>query len=372
MTSVTTETLRAIALDAGAAGFGVTTADPFPDVAAELRRRTESGERGHLGFTYLAADTSTDICASLPWARSLAVVAVGYLPDAGSPSPRPGTGRIARFATEDHYVAVRRVAGEVARSLTAAGHRSEILVDDNRLVDRAAAVRAGVGWWGKSTLVLVPGAGPWVLLGTVATDAVLLADEPMVRSCGTCVACIDACPTGAIVAPGVLDARLCIAHWAQVPGIIPRALRSAIGDRLYGCDECLDVCPPGVRLLATARADRGRHSVVEVLGASDAELLGRFAHLYMPKRRPSHLRRNALVVAGNLAEDDLFDVVAGYTGHPDPMLRAHAVWALAAIDGRRAVPVLSVVAERERHPDVIAELEAAAQAPAGRIGNVGS
>jgi epoxyqueuosine reductase len=355
MTSLVDD-LRTAALSAGAVGFGVTTAAPFEDTRDELHRRTESGQRGDLTFTYGDPDTATDVKRSFPWATHLVVVAVPYLPEAGSPGSPGGSVRVARFATSDHYTTVRGALDAIDSRLRAGGYRTAQLTDDNRLVDRAAAVRAGVGWWGKSTLVLVPGAGPWVLLGSVVTDADLDESEPMTRTCGTCVACIEACPTGAIVAPGVLDARLCIAHWSQVAGIVPRAMRSAMGDRLYGCDECLDACPPGFRLLERASRRSGRHAIAEVLGAPDDELAARFGHFYVPKRRMSLLRRNALIAAGNVGDESLFDAVVGYTGHPDPVLRVHAVWALIAMDPPRARVVLQVVAATERDDDVLEEV----------------
>lgn len=351
------EELRTTALAAGAIGFGVTTADPFPETRDELLRRDASGERGALGFTYLDPATATDLRRSFPWATSVAVVAVPYLPGAGSPGSTDAPSvRVARFATDDHYVPVRRCLAAIASVLREAGHATETLTDDNRLVDRAAAVRAGVGWWGKSTLVLVPGAGPWVLLGSVVTDAELGPSQTMVRTCGTCVACIDVCPTGAIVAPGVLDARLCIAHWTQVAGVVPRAMRTAMGDRLYGCDDCLDACPPGFRLLERSTTPTGRHDLRSLLAATDDELLRRFEHFYIPKRRANQIRRNALIAAGNIEDRALFEVVAGYTGHPDPVLRVHAIWALVAIDAERARPVLEIVAAAERDGDVVDEL----------------
>ena len=352
-----TAVLDARARSAGVLGFGIASAAPFAAVRTELERRTASGERGELGFTYLRPEVATDVSATFPWARSLAVMASSYLPDAGSPpAAAPGSGRIARFATRDHYIPLRRAAGAVAGLLRRHGYRAEVLCDDNRLVDRAAAVRAGVGWWGKSTLVLVPGAGPWVLLATVVTDAHLPVSAPMVRTCGTCVACIEACPTGAIVAPGILDARRCIAHWAQVPGVVPVDMRAAMGDRLYGCDDCLDACPPGTRLLEESTRSVGRHQVLDILAATDRELLRDFGHLYLPKRRPGQLRRNALIVAGNSGDLSLFDVVAGYTGHPHAVLRAHAVWALHRIAPGDAAPVLAFVARDERDDAVVDEL----------------
>ena len=231
------------------------------------------------------------------------------------------------------------------------------MADDARLIDRAAAVRAGVGWWGKSTMVLVPGSGPWVLLGSVVTDAVLSVDAPMQRSCGSCVACLPACPTGAIVEPGVLDARRCLARWLQAPGVIPRELRAAVADRLYGCDDCLDACPPGFRLAETAQEERGRFEVVDLLGLDDAGLLARFGHFFLPGRRPRYLRRNALVVLGNTGGSAAGSVAAGYLGHPDWLLRAHAAWALGRLRGAMAVPVLAAAARREPDPRVGEEIE---------------
>ena len=291
----------------------------------------------------------------------MVVVAHAYLPDAGSPEPAsPGTGAVARFATTDHYEGLRTILGDVATMLRNAGHRAEVLVDDNLLVDRAAAVRAGVGWWGKSTLVLVPGAGPWVLLGTVVTDAYLDVPVPMRRDCGTCSACLPACPTGALISPGVLDARLCIAYWAQTPGVVPRELRAAMADRIYGCESCLDACPPGHRLLDLGRSrSRGRVDLIAALQIDDAALLERFTHFFVPQRRARYLRRNMLIAPGNIGGEPAVPVVAGYAGHPDWLLRAHAVGALGSLLGPRAGPLLAAVAASETHGAVLDELSAA-------------
>lgn len=340
----------------GLAGFGVCSAEPFDDTERALKDAVDSGRSAGMRFTFAAPSTSTDVTESFPWAKSLVVVAHAYLPEAGTPGPaEPGTGRIARFATGDHYEPLRRGLAELAEVLRDDGHRAEPLADDNRLVDRAAAVRAGVGWWGKNTMVLIPGYGPWVLLGSVATDADLERDEPMRRDCGTCAACIPACPTGALVQPGVLDARRCIAYWMQAPGSIPRPMREAIGDRFYGCDDCLDACPPGGRLAARSREAVGRLDMVEVLGDDDRALLSRFRRFYVPRNDPRHLRRNAIVVLGNTGGQDSVPVVAGYAGHPDPLLREHAVWALGRLGGPVATAVLQRVADTDGHPDVADE-----------------
>ncbi len=355
-----TRAIHERARDDGCIGFGVCDAAPFPDVRESLEERAASGTSGGVRLTYTDPAVATDVSQSFPWARRLAVAARAYLPAAGSPgAAAPGTGRVARFATEDHYEELRLTLGAIAEMLRDAGHRAGVLVDDNRLVDRAAAVRAGVAWWGKSTMALVPGAGPWVLLGAVATDADLEPSAPMKRDCGTCVACLPACPTGALVAPGVLDARLCISHWLQAPGVIPREMRPAIGDRIYGCDDCLDACPPGWPLLQTASRAGGRHDLVALLSLDDGSLVERFRHFYVPRRHARYLRRNVVVALGNSGGRDAFEVLAGYCGHPDWLLRAHAVWALAALDAGDGAAVLAEAATGERRPEVIEELRAA-------------
>lgn len=352
--------LASVALERGATGFGICAVEPFTDVRRDLEARVRDGSHAELTFTYNDPARSTDVSRSFPWAHRLAVVGWPYVPRAGSPGPpESGSGRIARFATEDFYIGLRNVLGELAEILSAAGHRAETLADDNRLVDRAAAVRAGVGWWGKSTMVLAPRAGPWLLIGSVVTDADLSVSEPMKRDCGTCTACIPACPTGALVAPGVLDARRCLARWAQAGGVIPREYRALMGDRLYGCDDCLDACPPGQRLLSEAVAPRGRVDLVALLDASDEELLRDFGHFYLPRRRPAILRRNALVALGNGGGPEHVPVVGSYLTDPDWVLRLHAAWALGALGGSVAHRELKVAAAHEGDARVLDEIEAA-------------
>jgi len=352
--------LAAVAAEAGAAGFGICTAEPFLDVRTQLEARKSDGSHAGLTFTYNHPERSTDVRRTFPWAERLVVVAWPYVADAGSPGPAaPGTGRVARFATADHYQGLGAVLSGLNAVLVEHGYRTEVLADDNRLVDRAAAVRAGVGWWGKSTMVLVPGPGPWVLLGSVVTDARLDPTAPMRRDCGTCVACLPACPTGAIIAPGMLDARRCLAHWAQAPGLIPVEFRTAMGDRLYGCDDCLEACPPGVRALKRSSVRSGRVDLTALLAASDDELLAGYAHFYLPGRRPNVLRRNALIALGNVGGPGHLPIVTRYLGDPDWVLRAHAAWALGAIGGEPARHALVSAATIEADARVRTEIEAA-------------
>jgi len=351
-----TNDLHALVLDRGAIGVGVCGAHPFMDVRDTITHRVRLGYSGGMRFTFANPERATDVRSSYPWAERILVCAFPYALD--DPIRTDGEGRIARFAVTDAYAPMRVVLGEASALLSEQGWRAEVLADDNRLVDRAAAVRAGVGWWGKNTMVLVPGFGPWVLLGSVVTDAPLESSSPMVRSCGPCTACLPACPTGALVAPGILDARRCLAAIAQSPGPIPREFRAAMGDRIYGCDDCLEACPPGGR--AMRRPGSSRRGVVELVGvlrATDRTLLERYGHFYIPKRDPRYLRRNALVALGNDRDPQWVGVLAGYLGHADPLLRVHAAWALGRVGASRRT--LQAANAHERHEEVRTELRLA-------------
>ncbi|MDJ0924769.1 MAG: tRNA epoxyqueuosine(34) reductase QueG [Acidimicrobiia bacterium] len=336
------EQLHQLALESGCAGFGVTAATAFAGVAETLAERSDSGMAGKLRFTYTDPERAADVRRSFPWARRLIVLSWSYLPEAGNPGPPgPRSGRVARFATQDHYEGLRHALDVISRRLRSDGWQAEVVVDDNRLVDRAAAVRAGVGWWGKSAMILDPRHGPWLLIGSVVTDAPVETTPQMARDCGTCDACIPACPTDAILAPGVLDASRCIAHWTQVAGVIPRSMRAPMGDRVYGCDECLDACPPGGKLVATAARQDGRVDLHALLAADDASLLESYSHFYIPRRKPRFLRRNALVALGNATAaarsngtaeahglGATMTVLAEYLQGSDEICRIHAAWAL--------------------------------------------
>jgi epoxyqueuosine reductase len=352
--------LREEAELAGLSGFGFCSADPFPEVRSHLEDAVSSGRSGGLGFTFTDPATSTDPSATFPWAVSVVSAAHAYLPTAGSPpDPGIGDGVIARFATEDHYQPLRAGLERIRVALVAAGHRAEVLCDDNRLVDRAIAVRAGVGWWGKSAMVLAPGSGPWLLLGSVVTDAVLQPDAPMRRDCGSCDACLPACPTGAIVEPGVLDVRRCLASIAQRGGSIPIEFRQAMGRRVYGCDECLVACPPGQRSLGALPRGDGAVDLLEMLRTADRPLRERFAHFYVPRNQARYLRRNAIVAIGNSGSSGSVLVLAGLLGHSDPLLRGHSAWALGRIGGPVAEAALRSRRDSEADAEVADEIERA-------------
>jgi epoxyqueuosine reductase len=325
---------RAAGLDA----VGIAPAAAFTTTRRHLQRRKTAGLHGGMNFTYRNPERSSDPATALPDARALVVAARSYRreppPDRGSGAP---AGRVARYAWTDHYRPLRAGLGEVARRLMADGWRARVVADDNALVDREAAYRAGLGWYGKNANLLLPGQGSWFVLGSVITDAPLVPTGPGVGDgCGTCVRCLDGCPTGAIVAPGVVDARRCLAWLLQVDGPFPREHRVALGDRLYGCDDCQEVCPPNRRVdraggapPAEAEAE-ATVDLLELLDTGDDDLLDRHGRWYVPHRQPRYLRRNALVVLGNVADPGDPRVAAALgraLASGDPLVRSHAVWA---------------------------------------------
>ena len=350
--TVDLDTLVAIGRAAGLCAVGVCGAEPFREVAEVLHERKQAGLHGGMQFTYRNPDRSTDPGRLAPGAAALIVGALEFEAYAGDP-PDGGApyARVAAYARSDHYTALRSALETMAEPLRAAGHRAVVSADENGLVDRAAAHRAAIGWWGKNSNILLPEVGSLVVLGAVVTDAPIAPEEPnggVADGCGSCRQCLDGCPTGAIVAPGTVDARRCLAWLVQTDGVFDPDYRVALEDRIYGCDDCSDVCPPNrvrVRLNRRTRPRSGAPAgislspppaaggawvpVLDMLDAGDEALMAGFGRWYIPGREPRYLRRNALVVLANVGEPSDPRVRAAVDRalrDPDPLIRAHAVW----------------------------------------------
>jgi epoxyqueuosine reductase len=289
-------------------------------------------------FTYRDPARSTDPELGLRRAAALVVGALAYRraepvrPAGGAP-----LARVAAYAWEDHYRRLKDALEPVSRRLRADGWRTRIVADDNAIVDRAAAARAGIGWYGKSSNLLLPGHGSWFVLGSIITDAPLVqSDPPAVEDgCGSCRRCLDSCPTGAIVAPGVVDARRCLSWLLQAPGVFPREHRRSLGDRIYGCDDCQEVCPPNRRedragVEQASSTAQAWVPVLDLLAATDDEILARHSRWYLWQRDPRWIRRNALLVLGNVgdgADPAVGAALERALRDADPILRVHAAWA---------------------------------------------
>lgn len=375
--------MRRIGRQAGLDAVGICDARPFDDTKRELQERKARGWSAGMQFTYRNPDRSTNPQATLSGAAALVVGARRYdrrndrgQPHPSSPpaEPRP-QGRVAMYSWVDQYGPLRAALGMVAEHLVREGWQARVLVDDNALVDRAAAVRAGIGWYGKNTNVLLPGSGSWFVLGSVVTDAALAGRlpvlAPVANGCGPCRRCLAACPTGALVDAGKLDARRCLAWLLQAPGVFPHDYREALGDRLYGCDDCQAVCPINQQ---SARHDppppaepeaQPSVDIVDLLAEDDEHLMALVGRWYIPGREARYVRRNALIVLGNTAnsaDPAVTRTLVRALADRDPVVRSHAVWAAARL-GRR--DLLRAI-QGDPDPLVVAELALAGEpAPGG-------
>jgi epoxyqueuosine reductase len=368
------QTLAALAADlcqagraAGLAAVGVASAAPFDETRGHLEERKRAGLHAGMHFTYGNPARATDPTRIVPGARALVVGAYDYRRTRPAPPPRPrgAQGEVARYSWRDHYATLRAALGAIAGRLEGAGYVARVVADDNALVDREAAYRAGLGWYGKNTNLLLRDGGSWFVLGSVVTDAPLPETGPPAEDgCGACTKCMTACPTGALVAPGVLDARRCLAWLLQATGSFPREFREALGGRLYGCDDCQEVCPPN-RLFDRRQPPPPAEPdaepsipLVELLALDDAALFDRVGRWYVPQRQARYVRRNAFVALGNVGDGRdprVVDALRRGLADPDPIVRGHAVWAAARL-GRP--DLLVALAANEAAPDVRAELAA--------------
>jgi epoxyqueuosine reductase len=342
--------LRRLAADAGLDAVGFAPAAPFVDTRRHLEERKAAGLHGGMHFTYGDPARSTDPARALPGAASLVVAARSYRK--APPAHRPANaGAVARYSWQDEYEPLRAALKVLAGHLRSRGHEAVVLADDNALVDRAAAYRAGLGWYGKNANLLLPGKGSYFVLGSVVTDADLPSSDPAPApdGCGSCTRCLPACPTGALVAPGVLDARRCLAWLLEAPGAFPVEFREALGGRVYGCDDCQEACPPNRAVdrhdppAAAGTGDQGEPWVdlVAMLDLPDDELLRRFERWYVPRRQARYLRRNALLALGNVgdrSDPEVRRVVAAAQADPDPIVSEHADWAAARLGLLAAAP----------------------------------
>jgi epoxyqueuosine reductase len=313
----------------GLDAVGVARAAPYHDTERHIRERRERGLFGRMRFTMAHPEISCHPERLLEGARSIVSAAVCYY--APEPERPAGHGRMPRYTWHDRYAELREKLDALGRFLDAP---YRVFVDANQHVDREAAVRSGVGFYGKNTMLITRRHGSWVVLGTLVTAAELEPTPPLTAGCGSCTLCIDACPTGALDEPGTLDATRCLSYWTQTPEPIPAAYREELGAQVYGCDICQDVCPwnrgiEGRR--AGAPADPAAHvDLVEWLeGRVDAS-----ERLYVPRNDARWLQRNALVAAGNVGSVEARPALERHAQGGDAMLAEHARWALDRMEAR--------------------------------------
>jgi epoxyqueuosine reductase len=332
---MTADELQRLGEELGLDVVGAAPASAYEETERHIRERRARGLFADLRFTIARPEESCHPEALLD-GRARTVVSAAYCYWADGPEPGPGEGRLPRYTWHDGYAVLRERLDALGRRL---GGSYRVLVDANQHVDREAAARAGVGFYGKNTMLITRRHGSWVVLGTLVTDVEIESTPPLDLDCGSCRLCVDACPTGALDEPGTLDATRCLSYWSQAPAPVPVEYRAELGPMVYGCDICQDVCPwnRGVeRRRAGEPAAEATVSLVDWLEAEGPELATRYDRLYVPRNDARWLKRNALVAAGNVGGDAERAAVERQAAGDDELLAEHARWALERLEARGA------------------------------------
>jgi epoxyqueuosine reductase len=326
---MTTDEVRRFAGQLGIDALGVARAEAYNETERHIVERRARGLFAGMKFTMARPEESCHPETLVPGARTVVSAASCYwAPEAPL---EPGEGRLARYTWDDAYERLRERLDGLGRRL---GGRYRVLVDANQHVDREAAARSGVGFYGKNTMLITRRHGSWVVLGTLVTDVELEPTAPLATDCGECRLCIDACPTGALDEPGTLDATRCLSYWTQAPAPIPAEYRPALGAQVYGCDICQDVCPwnRGVERRRRNEPEQDGHvDLVAWLEQDGAALVSEYDRLYVPRNDARWLRRNAIVALGNGGDDEHVALLERYAEGDDELLAEHASWALERV-----------------------------------------
>ncbi len=298
---MTAAELARLGEELGLDAIGAAPVEPYTETEERIRERRARGLFADMRFTMARPEVSCHPESLLPGARTVVSAALCYwVPE---PPLEPGEGRLARYTWSDAYAVLRARLAELGERL---GGSYRVLVDENDHVDREAAARAGVGFYGKNTMLITRRYGSWVVLGTLVTDVELEPSPRLALDCGSCTLCIEACPTGALDEPGVLDSNKCLSYVTQSQAPIPDEYRAELGAMVYGCDVCQDACPWN-RGVEKRRADEPlpvgaepHVSLVDWLEADAADLRARYPRLYVPRHDGSYLQRNARVALENV------------------------------------------------------------------------
>jgi epoxyqueuosine reductase len=334
---MTAAELERLAEELGLDVVGAAPASAYGETERHIRERKARGLFADMRFTMAHPEISCHPEALLEGART--VVSAAYCYYAPEPELGVGEGRLARYTWYDGYAVLRDRLDELGRRLSG---EYRVLVDANQHVDREAAARSGVGFYGKNTMLITRRHGSWVVLGTLVTTAAVEATPPLDLDCGSCTLCIEACPTGALDEPGLVDSTKCLSYWTQAPVAIPEDYRAELGAQVYGCDICQDVCPWN-RGIEKRRADDSVPAgaephvrLAEWLEGDGASLTKRYERLYVPKNDARYLRRNALVALGNTGDLPDLSLAERFLAGDDELLREQAEWTVARIEERSA------------------------------------
>lgn len=367
---------QARALGFGAIGFAAATTAPH---AERLHAWIAEGHHGTMRWMARGLERRVDPRQVLRSARTVISVSIPYYhgawPAREGGAPR---GRIARYAWgRDYHKLIRRRLRRLARGIAAAVPETRWLAyaDTGPMLDRAWAERSGVGWIGKNTNVIVKESGSYSFLGEILTSLAIEPDPPARDHCGTCARCIPACPTGAILGPYRLDARRCISYLTiENKGPIPLPLREAIGTRIFGCDDCQEVCPWNRFAVPTQdpefmeRPGQATPELIPLLALDEEGFRARYQGTAILRARRAGFARNVAVALGNLGDPaSVRPLARALTEDPEPLVRGHAAWALGRIAGDKATRALRDAASRESSPEVLTEIHAALEQIASAV-----
>ena len=336
---------------------------------AEWLRRDYHGEMEYMART---AEKRLHPGEFLPWARSAVSVALNYNTSYGREAEAEGIrGWVSRYAWGDDYHDVMHAKLtrllEYVRAEAGNEVQGRIFVDAGPVLDREAGARAGIGWYGKNTNLLSMQIGSFFFLGELFLSLDLEWDRPIRDRCGQCRLCLDACPTNAFVGPYVLDARKCISYLTiELKGAIPRELRPLMGNHIFGCDICQDVCPYNTKVKPTKEQAfhprEGLHApeLIPLLSLSETEFQAKFAGSPILRAKRRGFLRNVCVALGNLKRPEAMPaLIRTLQSDPDPLVRGHAAWALGQIRAPEAEAALRATGSRETDPTVLSEIESA-------------
>ena len=377
MAELSSHTLQRLGREAGFDAIGATSAKPFPELIPRLE---DYEKRGRTGFEHADIAARVDPKTWFPPARSLISVAMAYLTDEGRKLARShpqkgwhGHVTVYSYGEDYHQVMVAKMRHLVALIEAELGTKieSKTAIDTAPLVDRRVAERAGIGWVGKNCMFFTPEYGSFVFLGTLAVDIeVESVRTELEQKCGSCTLCLDACPTGALLAPGVIDATRCLSYITQMKGVIPREFRAALGKRVWGCDTCQWACPENKAVTGSGHGEYMPSSpagelefpdLAEVLSWTNRSFAKRYGHTAAAWRGLRTWQRNALIALGNTRSKEAVPLVTPFLNHERKELRISAIWALGRIGGEEARNALTLCLVDESDSEVIEELQLALQ-----------
>lgn len=372
--------VRAFAFRLGFDSVRFTSAAPFFQRTSVALERVEQGLMDGLPwYNEKRVERGAFPTHLLPGARSIIALSMSYNAAPSYENTAMPMGRVARYAwgQDYHRVLERRMRDFVRGLADIVGHpvKTKNYVDTGPMQDRAIAERAGIGWFGKNTNILTSSHGSWVFLAQVLTDLELTPDSPLKKTCGACQVCIEECPTGAIVAPYVIDNKRCISYLTiELRGIVPRNLRSLMGDWVFGCDICQDVCPVNRKALpaqepAFAPGEYGYTALelIPLLDITEEEFQERFQGSAIRRAKRIGLQRNVCIALGNIGEAIAVPALAHALGSGDVVVRCHAAWALGRIRTPDAIENLNSVLLSESDSGVLEEIRDALVQACGRF-----